>query len=472
MDGGWSNEPVEKRGAPDHPLPIGSRVRVQGLVNNANYNGKHARVLSFNVPTGRYAVELENGEKRVLKSEFVAALLENIDGPRSLHRAVAPASCAAEERGRHIEVQEEERHEEEQQREDQGDEDEEQAKAEKKREGKEEEEEVQEEVQEEEQAEPCCPCCGRVPASFRGGLAGLRSHIPQCKKLHRKSRGIRASQQAENGNCRPSICAPVFVAGEADISGDRAFKPTGLETSDLSQENASQQKNWVARRFGGELRASVASCNADEALLLRLVSMQLSTVTGDGLSQQRSDRCSGSGRSSHRADAPASCAGGDRGRHTEVQEEKEEEQREDQGDDDEEQVNEEERGEQEQEQEPCCPCCGRLPADFPAGLVGLRSHIPQCKKRHREPQAEDEKRDHSCERCGRTASDFPGGPAGLRSHIPQCRAVAARRRLDDRRVVDGMYASKNDDTPLAIANRLGFPVSTPDEALARARTNA
>ena len=54
------------------PLPEGTRVIVQRLVAKPEHNGKQARVLSFDVRTGRYVVALEDGEKLSLKAECVA----------------------------------------------------------------------------------------------------------------------------------------------------------------------------------------------------------------------------------------------------------------------------------------------------------------------------------------------------------------------------------------------------------------
>ena len=41
------------------------------------------------------------------------------------------------------------------------------------------------------------------------------------------------------------------------------------------------------------------------------------------------------------------------------------------------------KGFEEEPQEPQCIYCGRMPADFAGGLAGLRSHVPQCRKRPR-----------------------------------------------------------------------------------------
>jgi hypothetical protein len=118
----------------------------------------------------------------------------------------------------------------------------------------------------------------------------------------------------------------------------------------------------------------------------------------------------------------------------------------------------------EDEPEPVCEHCGRTASDFAGGRAGLRSHIPQCRKRpadskrrtssspgaqaagepvheadeeveeeeeeeeevekeeeEEEEEVEEEEDEPSCPYCGRRPADFAGGCAGLRSHIPQCR---------------------------------------------------
>ena len=67
------------------PLPAGSRVLVQRLVAKPEHNGKRARVVSFDVRTGRYAVSLEDGKELSLKAECVA------------RAGCAAAGCASEE---------------------------------------------------------------------------------------------------------------------------------------------------------------------------------------------------------------------------------------------------------------------------------------------------------------------------------------------------------------------------------------
>ena len=52
-------------------LPAGSLVLVQRLVDKPEHNGKHARILSFDERTGRYAVALDDGKKLSLKAECV-----------------------------------------------------------------------------------------------------------------------------------------------------------------------------------------------------------------------------------------------------------------------------------------------------------------------------------------------------------------------------------------------------------------
>jgi hypothetical protein len=54
------------------PLPAGTRVLVQRLVAKPEYNGKRARVLSFDTRTGRYGVELDDGKELSLKPECLA----------------------------------------------------------------------------------------------------------------------------------------------------------------------------------------------------------------------------------------------------------------------------------------------------------------------------------------------------------------------------------------------------------------
>jgi hypothetical protein len=53
-------------------LPAGSLVLVQRLVDKPEHNGKHARILSFDERTGRYAVALDDGKKLSLKAECAA----------------------------------------------------------------------------------------------------------------------------------------------------------------------------------------------------------------------------------------------------------------------------------------------------------------------------------------------------------------------------------------------------------------
>ena len=67
------------------PLPAGTRVLVQRLVAKPEHNGKRARVLSFDVRTGRYAVALDDGKELSLKAECVA------------RAGCAAAGCASEE---------------------------------------------------------------------------------------------------------------------------------------------------------------------------------------------------------------------------------------------------------------------------------------------------------------------------------------------------------------------------------------
>jgi hypothetical protein len=67
------------------PLPAGTRVLVQRLVAKPEHNGKHARVLSFDARTGRYAVALDDGKELSLKAECVE------------RAGCAAAGCASEE---------------------------------------------------------------------------------------------------------------------------------------------------------------------------------------------------------------------------------------------------------------------------------------------------------------------------------------------------------------------------------------
>ncbi len=99
------------------------------------------------------------------------------------------------------------------------------------------------------------------------------------------------------------------------------------------------------------------------------------------------------------------------------------------------------------ESEPACEHCGRLASDFACGVIGLKCHIPQCKKRWapqthkthddtRGPSAEKRNEvavEPSCEHCGRTAADFAGGKQGLKSHIPQCKDKQAAATGSDKR---------------------------------------
>jgi hypothetical protein len=53
-------------------LPAGTRVFVQRLVAKPEYNGKLARVLSFEEHSGRYSVALDDGKEISLKVDCVA----------------------------------------------------------------------------------------------------------------------------------------------------------------------------------------------------------------------------------------------------------------------------------------------------------------------------------------------------------------------------------------------------------------
>jgi hypothetical protein len=66
-------------------LPAGTRVLVQRLVAKPEHNGKRARVVSFDVRTGRYVVSLEDGKELSLKAECVA------------RAGCAAAGCVSEE---------------------------------------------------------------------------------------------------------------------------------------------------------------------------------------------------------------------------------------------------------------------------------------------------------------------------------------------------------------------------------------
>ncbi len=63
----------------------GTRVLVQRLVAKPELNGKCARVVSFDVRTGRYAVALDDGKELSLKAECVA------------QAGCTEAECASEE---------------------------------------------------------------------------------------------------------------------------------------------------------------------------------------------------------------------------------------------------------------------------------------------------------------------------------------------------------------------------------------
>ena len=54
------------------PMPDGTRVVVQRLVAKPEHNGKRARVVSFDVRTGRYGLALDDGKELSLKAECVA----------------------------------------------------------------------------------------------------------------------------------------------------------------------------------------------------------------------------------------------------------------------------------------------------------------------------------------------------------------------------------------------------------------
>ena len=63
-------------------LPTGTLVVVQNLVAKPEYNGRHARVISFDDTQGRYLVALVDGKKASLKPETVArALSDSRDTP-------------------------------------------------------------------------------------------------------------------------------------------------------------------------------------------------------------------------------------------------------------------------------------------------------------------------------------------------------------------------------------------------------
>jgi hypothetical protein len=67
------------------PLPAGTRVQVQRLIASPNYNGQHARVLSFDARTGRYVVALDDGKELSLKAACVT------------QTGCAAAGCTSEE---------------------------------------------------------------------------------------------------------------------------------------------------------------------------------------------------------------------------------------------------------------------------------------------------------------------------------------------------------------------------------------
>ncbi len=67
-----ANAPTKPAAGTLQSLPAGTRVLVQRLVAKPEHNGKRARVLSFDVRTGRYAVALEDGKELSLKAECVA----------------------------------------------------------------------------------------------------------------------------------------------------------------------------------------------------------------------------------------------------------------------------------------------------------------------------------------------------------------------------------------------------------------
>jgi tetratricopeptide (TPR) repeat protein len=69
------------------PLPVCTRVLVQRLVAKPEYNGKRARVLSFDTRTGRYGVALDDGKELSLKPECLA------------RAGCGAAGCASEDAG-------------------------------------------------------------------------------------------------------------------------------------------------------------------------------------------------------------------------------------------------------------------------------------------------------------------------------------------------------------------------------------
>jgi hypothetical protein len=91
----WMAELAAGRAAPPHAtqrtrpavarLPAGTRVLVQRLVAKPEYNGKRARVLSFDEHSGRYVVALDDGKEMSLKVDCVA------------RAGCAAAGCASEE---------------------------------------------------------------------------------------------------------------------------------------------------------------------------------------------------------------------------------------------------------------------------------------------------------------------------------------------------------------------------------------
>jgi tetratricopeptide (TPR) repeat protein len=69
----------------EHRLPSGTRVLVQRLIAKPEFNGKLARVLSFDELSGRYGVALDDGKELSLKPDCVA------------RAGCAAAGCASEE---------------------------------------------------------------------------------------------------------------------------------------------------------------------------------------------------------------------------------------------------------------------------------------------------------------------------------------------------------------------------------------
>ena len=55
-------------------LPVGTRVRVNGLISRSEWNGRGGTVLNFDAAKARYGVRLDDGKEASLKTECITPL--------------------------------------------------------------------------------------------------------------------------------------------------------------------------------------------------------------------------------------------------------------------------------------------------------------------------------------------------------------------------------------------------------------